>query len=120
MPATKATKAQALDREKARGLFRFAQLQGTGSHRLYRRKTTYLVYTVPQAGANEVCLGSITRVRGGFSAMPLGSEYFLNSLPNVYPTRTAAAIGLVIYLNRYRYGRDRLDRGGIKHWRTPR
>jgi hypothetical protein len=112
----------------ARGLFHWTavSLPRRWNSKTYvgHHKTTYIVFGQKKLGphpADRICLGAIKRCEGGWKAYPRGKDRFLDQATNgVFPTREKASIGLVVYLNRYAYGRARLDHGGITDWRTPR
>lgn len=116
-PSTQTMRTEPLQK-RARPPFHWQQVDYSGGR---DHQTQYLVWSNQQRQEQRYCLGAIVRVRGGFRAYPRGKNNFHSRpIPGVYATREKASIALVIYLNNFQYGRDRLDAANIRHWRTPR
>lgn len=102
------------DKPRARALFKWQQAlwEGPGRHR-----TRYMVWSAD----GKHLLGAMMRCRKGWNIYPYTTIGFTDrASEKVYPDRLEASVGLIFYLNRFRYGRARLDQAGIKDWRLPR
>lgn len=90
-----------------------------------RGSSVYLVYSAHKTGPqwdDRVLLGSVVRSSATkkWEAIPYNGQKFLYTSASGLRTRRHATIALVTYLNRFKYGRERLDRANIHAWRTPR